>query len=93
MDLAGSPLAQCQVVNISSTGARLNLREPATLPESFFLVLSKNSDVQRRCELIWHSEKGVSVRFLRPTSEKRASYIDDALARMGFKIGEDAHNG
>jgi hypothetical protein len=72
------------IVDVSSTGARLVLPEPAELPEAFLLVLSRNGDVRRQCELSWIKEKRVGIRFLRPqpAEQEPVSHMSDALTRF-----------
>jgi len=81
---AGTLVSHCTIIDISSTGARLVLPEPAELPEAFLLVLSRNGDVRRQCELSWIKEKRVGIRFLRPqpVEEEPVSHMRDALTRF-----------
>jgi hypothetical protein len=92
-DSGGSSLAQCQVQDISASGAKLLLRTATELPDAFSLVLSKNG-VQRHCELVWFTDRTVSVRFLQSSStEKKTSHIAEVLTRMGFKPEDVAREG
>lgn len=56
-----APRADCVVVDISQTGARLVVDTAVDLPKEFLLVLSRN--VSRRCTLVWRDERKVGVRF------------------------------
>lgn len=54
--------------DLSATGARLKIGdrvEPGTaqLPPKFILAITKSGSVFRRCELIWHSQDEIGVRF------------------------------
>ncbi len=62
----------------------LILPQPAELPEAFLLVLSRNGDVRRQCELSWIQEKRVGIRFLRPQAaeDEPVSHMSDALTRF-----------
>ena len=84
LNSAGSLVSHCTIIDVSSTGARLVLPEPTELPETFLLVLSRNGDVRRQCELSWIKEKRVGIRFLRPqqVSEEPVSHMSDALMRF-----------
>jgi hypothetical protein len=84
LDPTGLPLGECTIVDVSSTGARLALRERTSLPEAFLLVMSRNGGVRRQCELTWYADKSAGVRFLRPQAieEEAASHFGDAVARL-----------
>jgi hypothetical protein len=84
LNSAGSLVSHCTIVDVSSTGARLVLPQPAELPEAFLLVLSRNGDVRRQCELSWIKEKRAGIRFLRPqpVAEEHVSHMSDALIRF-----------
>jgi hypothetical protein len=90
LNSSGALISHCTIVDVSSTGARLLLPEPAELPEAFLLVLSRNGDVRRQCELSWIKEKRVGIRFLRPqpVSEEPVSHMSDALMRFTGQGGE-----
>jgi len=53
----------CRIVDISNTGARLQLEEDCELPYRFLLLLTKGGEARRRCNLIWRDGLGVGVRF------------------------------
>jgi PilZ domain-containing protein len=84
LNSAGSLISHCTIVDVSSTGAMLVLPQPVALPEAFLLVLSRNGDVRRQCELSWIKEKRVGIRFLRPqpAEEEPVSHMSDALTRV-----------
>ena len=54
---------RCAIVDISNTGARLQLEEDCELPYRFLLLLTKGGEARRRCNLIWRDGLGVGVRF------------------------------
>jgi hypothetical protein len=89
LNSAGSLVSHCTIIDVSSTGARLVLPEPVELPETFLMVLSRNGDVRRQCELSWIKEKRVGIRFLRPqtVSEEPVSHMSDALLRFAGQGG------
>ncbi len=60
---SGTPTCDCLLVDISDTGARLELRTPAEMPETFNLLLSANGAVQRRCQIVWRSNSQIGVQF------------------------------
>jgi hypothetical protein len=91
LNSAGKLVCECTIVNVSSTGARLALHEPTALPESFVLVMSRNGDVRRHCELTWYKDKTAGVHFLRPQAAEveTVSYVNDAMARFAGHHGDD----
>ena len=58
----------CQVRDISSGGARITVfTDTNAIPETFNLVLSASSNVQRACKVAWRSPTELGVQFLKPT--------------------------
>jgi hypothetical protein len=53
----------CLLVDISDTGARLELAAPAAMPETFRLLLSAGGEVRRECRVVWRSATQVGVQF------------------------------
>jgi len=54
--------------DLSATGARLKIGEHGNqsgtqLPPKFILAITKSGSVFRRCEVVWHSQDEISVRF------------------------------
>lgn len=63
----GERLADCIVLDISESGARLGLKAPSPgLPSEFVLVLSRAGNVLRRCAVVRNGEKELGVRFVAP---------------------------
>lgn len=56
------PPRSCTISDISHSGARLVLESDGTLPDRFFLLLSR-SGVRRRCRMIWRTGLTVGVEF------------------------------
>jgi hypothetical protein len=77
VDGEGAVIAPCKLVDVSATGAKLILREPQEVPDTFWLVLSSKGEVRRQCILVWRSEKALGVRFGKPASDddKPISFI------------------
>ena len=59
----GQHLADCVVLDVSVTGARLGLKPGTELPDQFVLILSKTGKVLRRCTVIWRKNNQVGVDF------------------------------
>ena len=60
----GWPLGECQMKDISAGGARFVHSLPDGLPAEFFLSLSRDGRVRRRCEIRWREKDQVGVRFV-----------------------------
>jgi hypothetical protein len=60
----GWPLGECRLKDISSGGARFSHALSEDLPAEFFLSLSRDGKVRRRCEVRWREKDQVGVRFL-----------------------------
>jgi hypothetical protein len=52
----------CVLVDISDTGARLEL-DPAAIPETFSLLLSPGGEERRACRIVWRSTNQIGVQF------------------------------
>ena len=52
------------MVDVSATGARLLLEKPDPLPKQFFLLLSHNGDLRRRCSVAWQTGTTVGIQFI-----------------------------
>ena len=59
----GEPIAACQVRNVSTSGAQLELTAESEMPKHFVLALSHDGRVQRKCQLVWQFATVVGVRF------------------------------
>ena len=59
----GQHLADCVVLDVSVTGARLALKPGTELPDQFVLILSKTGKVLRRCTVIWRKSNQIGVDF------------------------------
>jgi hypothetical protein len=66
----GKPIAGCMVVDLSQTGARLQLKDSAEVPKEFVLLMSNISKVLRRCEVVWRREQDIGVRFVAGARKK-----------------------
>jgi hypothetical protein len=54
----------CTIADVSETGARLELELGADLPNEFWLLLSSDGKVRRRCKVMWQTGDQVGVRYL-----------------------------
>jgi hypothetical protein len=58
----GGGVIDCTVRNLSYTGAALEVTSPVGIPTKFNLVLPGEA-VQKRCQVVWRSEKRIGVAF------------------------------
>jgi hypothetical protein len=73
MGIDGTWQRPCTMLDISSTGARLQVKdsiEGLNLKE-FFLLLSSTGLAYRRCELAWVNGDQIGVNFLKPGDKKK----------------------
>lgn len=53
------------IVDISSSGAQLEVLNPQELPDEFSLTIGGQAAVQRVCRIVWRSDARIGVRFVR----------------------------
>ena len=61
----GFAARQCVVQDISTTGAKVTIDDPNTLPGKLRLALSRDARTGRNCEVVWRRGKSVGVKFVR----------------------------
>jgi hypothetical protein len=61
----GSPVLNCTVVNLSTTGAKIAIRLRRSLPETFIMRFSTTATIGIICKPIWAREGAFGVQFLR----------------------------
>lgn len=59
----GSPVQSCFLSDVSETGARVRVTDPAQFPATVMLILSRNG-VFRRCRVAWRNESSLGLEFL-----------------------------
>lgn len=59
----GEDTIECELLDISEGGVKLQVREPATVPDQFTLLLSRLGTIRRRCTVIWRSGNKVGACF------------------------------
>jgi hypothetical protein len=60
----GWPIGRCKTVDVSEIGAKLIWTCPDDFPPEFFLSLSPNGKVRRRCQIKWREADKIGVRFV-----------------------------
>ena len=65
----GKPPCECELADISETGARVMLKEPTELPERFTLLIGSLGAAPRHCRVVWREGAELGLEFkkdLRP---------------------------
>ena len=65
------PPIECQISDISETGAKIEGQLNIELPQELELLLTENGDVGRCCTVVWQAQNELGVRLL--GRERRAS--------------------
>jgi len=55
----------CVVQNLSTSGAKLTIDDPNTLPAKLRLAFSRDARTGRNCEVVWRRGKTVGIKFVR----------------------------
>lgn len=66
----GTSSENCWILDISASGARLQVNSPATTPDEFYLLLSHNGQFRRQCLVVWRSDKTIGVQFVPDVAKK-----------------------
>jgi hypothetical protein len=61
----GFAARQCVVQDLSTTGAKVTIDDPNSLPTKLRLAFSRDARTGRRCEVVWRRGKSVGVKFVR----------------------------
>ena len=61
----GFAARSCVVQDLSSTGAKVTVDDPNTLPGKLRLAFSRDARTGRSCEVVWRRGKTVGVKFVR----------------------------
>ena len=56
----------CAIVDISDSGARLQLEDECELPEHFVLLLTESGEARRHCRIVWRDGLFMGVQFPPP---------------------------
>jgi PilZ domain len=60
----GSAVGVCRILDLSASGARLQIKTTDTVPDHFILLLSRDGRVHRKCSVVWRNETAVGVEFI-----------------------------
>jgi hypothetical protein len=61
----GFAARQCVVHDMSTSGAKVTIEDPNTLPAKLRLAFSRDARTGRNCEVVWRQGKSVGIRFVR----------------------------
>ena len=61
----GFAARRCVVQDMSTTGAKVTIDDPNTLPAKLRLAFSRDARTGRNCEVVWRRGKSVGIRFVR----------------------------
>jgi len=61
----GFAARQCVVQDMSSTGAKVTIDDPNTLPARLRLAFARDARTGRKCEVVWRRGKSFGVKFVR----------------------------
>jgi hypothetical protein len=59
----GVPPQACTIIDMSETGAQLQVPPDVAVPGEFALLIGGNSHVRRQCKLVWRTDNRVGVEF------------------------------
>ena len=60
----GSVIEACRMIDISGTGAKIEVKGSEPLPDYFVLLLSYDGRLRRQCSVVWRSDTVVGVEFI-----------------------------
>jgi len=55
----------CVVHDMSTTGAKITIDDPNTLPAKLKLAFTRDARTGRSCEVVWRRGKSVGIKFVR----------------------------
>ena len=61
----GFAVRPCVVRDLSSSGAKLTIEDPNTLPAKLRLAFSRDARNGRPCEVVWRRGQTVGIKFVR----------------------------
>ena len=60
---AGVPPRACTIIDMSESGAQLDVPGDGDVPDEFALLIGGNSHVRRQCLVVWRSGRRLGVEF------------------------------
>ena len=75
------------IIDISNSGAQLEVLNPQELPDEFSLLIGGQGSVQRACRVVWRSDDRVGVTFARQPERIPTSPTGTFWAQRSRKSG------
>ena len=63
IDVSADEMIDCELVDISEGGAKVQVNDRAQVPNHFVLLLSRQGSPQRPCRVVWRDEQHIGVQF------------------------------
>jgi hypothetical protein len=60
----GFAMRPCVVQDMSSSGAKITIDDPNSLPARLSLAFTRDARTGRNCEVVWRRGKSVGIRFV-----------------------------
>jgi PilZ domain len=61
----GFAARRCVVRDMSSTGAKITIDDPNTLPAKLRLAFARDARTGRKCEVVWRRGNSFGIKFVR----------------------------
>lgn len=83
------PDTECNafIIDISNSGAQLEVLNPQELPDEFSLLIGGQSAVQRLCRVVWRSNARLGVTFVREPARQPSTPTGTFWAQHDRKSG------
>ena len=80
----GLPATSCRIVDMSETGAQLEMPAEMNIHDEFILLIGAHTDVRRQCQVIWRSNSRIGVRFVNEPKTLPQSLLGKAVLQTLF---------
>jgi hypothetical protein len=67
----GSALLNCRLIDISESGAKLEIEDVDEIPVEFSLWLSRHGDPSHSCRVVWCGQGTIGVKFSSAATNRR----------------------
>jgi hypothetical protein len=82
----GVPPQACTIIDMSETGAQLQVSADAAVPGEFWLLIGGNSHVRRLCKVVWRTDNRVGVEFRVGVKPSTRSAAQPGGANAGARV-------
>jgi PilZ domain len=70
--LGPGELRECNLFDVSESGARIEVDDARSIPDKFVLFLSSNGAARRACQVVWRVDRQIGVTIRKPAAGSRA---------------------